>query len=296
MKYGCPNFDCKFFNNHQKIIKNGRFKRKSDSRFVQKFKCTNCGKQFSKATYSLEKYQKKRRINLKVLEGISCGISIRRLAKNLRVDKKTIKRKIDYLAVKTKKKNESFLRKLEKQKVTHIQFDDLITTEHTKLKPLSISIAVDADRRYILGAEVSRIPAFGYLAELSRRKYGFRKSEHRDGLKRLFEKVHIAVHSNALVRSDEHKTYPEFVSSYLPKVTYERFKGGRGCVVGQGELKKLYRDPLFSINHTCAMFRANINRLIRKTWCTTKDPKMLQKHLEIYIYYFNQIYLKDVRT
>ena len=296
MKYGCPNFDCKFFNNHQKIIKNGRFKRKSDSRFVQKFKCTNCGKQFSKATYSLEKYQKKRRINLKVLEGISCGISIRRLAKNLRVDKKTIKRKIDYLAVKTKKKNESFLRKLEKQKVTHMQFDDLITTEHTKLKPLSISIAVDADRRFILGAEVSRIPAFGYLAELSRRKYGFRKSEHRDGLKRLFEKVHIAVHSNALVRSDEHKTYPEFVSSYLPKVTYERFKGGRGCVVGQGELKKLYRDPLFSINHTCAMFRANINRLIRKTWCTTKDPKMLQKHLEIFIYYYNQIYLKDVRT
>jgi len=296
MKYGCPNFDCKFFNNHQKIIKNGRFKRKSDSRFVQKFKCTNCGKQFSKATYSLEKYQKKRRINLKVLEGISGGSSIRRLAKDLRVDKKTIKRKIDYLALKVKKKNEVFLKKLEKQKVTHMQFDDLITTEHTKLKPLSISIAVDADRRFILGAEVSRIPAFGHLAELSRRKYGFRKSEHREGLKRLFEKVHIAVHSNALVRSDEHKTYPEFVSSYLPKVTYERFKGGRGCVVGQGELKKLYRDPLFSINHTCAMFRANINRLIRKTWCTTKDPKMLQKHLEIFIYYYNQIYLKDVRT
>jgi len=92
------------------------------------------------------------------------------------------------------------------------------------------------------------------------------------------------------------RRFTEFVRNYLPKVDYERFKGGRGCVVGQGELKKLYRDPLFSINHTCAMFRANINRLIRKTWCTTKDPKMLQKHLEIFIYYYNQIYLKGVRT
>lgn len=40
----------------------------------------------------------------------------------------------------------------------------------------------------------------------------------------------------------------------------------------------------------------NINRLIRKTWCTTKDPTMLKKHIEIFIYYFNHIYLKDVRT
>ena len=66
-----------------------------------------------------------------------------------------------------------------------------ITTEHTKLKPLSVSIAVDADRRFILEAQVSQIPTFGHL----------------------------------------------------PETNYQRYKGGRGCVVGQGELKKLKSDP-----------------------------------------------------
>jgi transposase-like protein len=296
MKSGCPNIHCKFFNSYEQIIKNGRFKRKSDSRYVQKYKCKHCAKQFSRATFTLEKYQKKRRINLRVLESISSGVSMRRLAKQLRVDKKTIKRKVDYLALKSKQKNDQFLNKLSKEQVTHMQFDDLITTEHTKLKPLSVSIAVDADRRYILAAQVSQIPAFGHLAELSRKKYGYRKSGHKTGLKTLFEKIHKTIHPTALIRSDEHNNYPEFVAHYLPETNYQRYKGGRGCVVGQGELKKLKSDPLFAINHTCAMFRANINRLIRKTWCTTKDPTMLKKHIEIFIYYFNHIYLRDVRT
>lgn len=291
MKYGCPNSDCDYFKDFSLVIKNGVFKRKSDCHYVQKYKCKACKKQFSKATFSMEKYQKKRRINREVLVGLSSGVSMRRLAKNLNVNQKTIKAKLVYLAKVSQIKNEKFLEKLQASPVTHLQFDDLITIEHTKLKPLSVSIAVDANRRFILGAQVSKIAAFGHLSELSKKKYGKRKSEHKKGLKILFEQINKVINPRAIVRSDEHNFYPDFVKKYLPQVEHQRFKGGRGCVVGQGELKKLKKDPLFSINHTCAMFRANINRLIRKTWCTTKDPDMLQKHIEIFIYYFNHIYL-----
>ncbi|MCT4641319.1 MAG: hypothetical protein N4A33_03410, partial [Bacteriovoracaceae bacterium] len=65
-------------------------------------------------------------------------------------------------------------------------------------------------------------------------------------------------------------------------------------IAGQGELKRVYFDPLFKINHTLAMLRANINRLMRRTWCTTKDPIRLSDHLELFIYYYNQIYLKKL--
>ncbi|EQC44199.1 hypothetical protein [Bacteriovorax sp. Seq25_V] len=51
------------------------------------------------------------------------------------------------------------------------------------------------------------------------------------------------------------------MSKYFPEAEYRRYKGGRGCIAGQGELKKLRFDPLFTLNHTCAMFRSNINRL-----------------------------------
>ena len=180
-----------------------------------------------------------------------------------------------------------FLMKLRQNPVTHLQFDDLITIEHTKLKPLSVSLAVDAKTRAILGAKVSRIAAFGHLAEMSRKKYGHRKSTHSQSLDKLFQQIKSSVSRDALIESDEHTFYPKVVSKYFPHAKHKRYKGGRGCVVGQGELKKLHFDPLFMLNHTCAMLRANINRLIRKTWCTTKDPVMLQKHLQIYIRYHN---------
>ncbi|MGZ3809720.1 MAG: transposase, partial [Bacteriovorax sp.] len=62
---------------------------------------------------------------------------------------------------------------------------------------------------------------------------------------------------------------------------------------GQGELKKVHYDPLFKINHTCAMLRYRINRLVRRTWCTTKKIEMLENHLQIYIAYHNKYLLNS---
>jgi len=63
--------------------------------------------------------------------------------------------------------------------------------------------------------------------------------------------------------------------------------GKKGCIAGQGELKKATFDPIFSINHTFAMMRANISRLIRKTWNTTKKVEGLIDHLNIYVWMHN---------
>lgn len=175
-----------------------------------------------------------------------------------------------------------------KGKVFNIQIDDLITKENSKLKPLSVSIAVDEDSRKILAIEVSQIPAFGHLSTFAVKKYGHRKSEHFGGLTRLFNKITPILDPEVRVKTDEHTLYVGFVSGYLPKAKHERFKSERAHVAGQGELKKVGFDPLFAINHTCAMLRANINRLIRKTWCTTKDPRRLKDHLDIFTFFYNQ--------
>jgi hypothetical protein len=179
-----------------------------------------------------------------------------------------------------------------KGRIYNVQIDDLITKENSKLKPLSVSIAVDEDRRRILALEVSQIPAFGHLARLAVKKYGTRKDEHFEGLTRLFQKISPIVSAEVLIKSDEHQRYPGFISAYLPKAQHLTFKSERGCVAGQGELKKVQFDPLFTVNHTCAVLRANVNRLIRKTWCTTKDPKCLKDHLDIFMYFYNEVMLK----
>ena len=291
MKRNCPNLHCQNYKNSQFIIKAGTFKRKDDSRIIQRFKCKICNVRFCTSTGRLEYRQNKRRVNYQLYKLLCSGVSMRRSAILLNIHRTTVKRKLYYLGEKARLKNKKLNDKLKESKVTHLQIDDLITKENSKLKPLSVSIAVDADRRYILGAVVSKIPAFGHLAKEGKKKYP-RKCDHKNGLEQLFTELKDVVHPNAMIYSDEHKKYPEFVSKYFSKAQHERFKSERGCVAGLGELKKVRFDPLFAINHTCAMLRANINRLVRKTWCTTKDPRRLQDHLDIFISFYNNEYLK----
>jgi len=287
MNLGCPNLDCSYHQSSDFVIKDGSYRRKSDSRTVQRLKCTHCGKKFSYSTHTLEYRQNKRRINYRIYQDLASGKSMRRIAKTLGIHQLTVKRKLIYLAKKAEIKHEQFLKQLRQNPLVHIQIDDLITIEHTKMKPLSISLIVEAKSRFILGIDVSQIPAFGHLAKKSVDKYGHRKSHHLQTLDRMFEKYAPFISDSALVESDEHKFYPIVIKKYLPKTEHVAYKSERGCVVGQGELKKVKYDPLFWVNQTCAMLRANINRLIRKTWCTTKDPAMLLNHLMIYQMYHN---------
>jgi transposase-like protein len=288
----CQNPNCAF---PQTIIKDGTFRRKEDSKIIQRFRCKNCFKRFSRATLSDAYQQKKRRKNGPLLKLLASGVSMRRSALLLGIHPKTVSRKLIFLAEKSRKKSEKFVKHFS-GRVHNVQIDDLITKENSKLKPLSVSIAVDEKRRIILGIEVSQIPAFGTLSQLAQRKYGKRNDEHSQGLERLFEKLTLIVSPEAVITSDEHKKYPHFISRYFPSGRHHTYKSERGCIVGQGELKKVKFDPLFVINHTCALLRANVNRLFRKTWCTTKDPKRLKDHLDIFIYFYNQVILRASLT
>lgn len=285
----CPNPNCAFpFH----LIRDGHFRRKEDSKIVQRFRCKTCGKRFSNATFSETYYQKKRRINFLFLKLYASGLSINRSARILSVNPKTISRRVSFLGKKCARLNERARQK--RRNIHNVVMDDLITKENSKLKPLSITIAVDEDRRHILGMEVSQIPAFGHLSKIALKKYGYRANHHPEGLHRLFGSITPSLSREVLIKTDEHTSYPHVIRKYLPRSKHEAYKSERAHVAGQGELKKVSFDPLFMINHTCAMLRANVNRLIRKTWCTTKNVERLKDHLEIFQFYYNEIYLKGL--
>jgi transposase-like protein len=287
MKLGCPNLNCPHYQKSSLIIKDGSYWRKNDSRTIQRLKCTHCGKRFSYSTHTLEYRQNKRRVNYRIFQDLCSGKSMRRISKDLRIHQLTVKRKLIYLAKKSDVKHFQLLASLRKTPLSHIQMDDLITIEHTKMKPLSVTLIVEAKTRFILGMDVSQIPAFGHLAKKSVKKYGYRKSHHLQSLDNMLSRLSAYIANNALIESDEHKFYPIVIKKYLPKSTHKTYKSERSAIVGQGELKKVKYDPLFWVNQSCAMLRANINRLIRKTWCTTKDPEMLLNHLKVYQLYHN---------
>ena len=285
MKYRCPHSDCPDHTDQLSIKKHGSYFRPSDGRSIQRFFCHQCSRSFSLATFDPAYRQNKRRINTPLERLLCSGVSMRRSAFILGVQRKTIARKLRFLALRAKNNHAKFLRSL--PPVLDFQFDDLITIEHTKCKPLSVTLAVEKTNRKILALHVSSMPATGHLAAISRKKYGLRADDRLQGIETVLRKVAAISSPQTKITSDEHPFYPLKVKTFFPQGLYTRVKGKRGCVAGQGELKKVKHDPLFSLNHTCAMFRANVNRLFRRTWCTTKCPKALLDHLIIYMHFHN---------
>jgi transposase-like protein len=300
MRRCCPNPNCKSdpslirsesFHDprFRPIIRKGAFYRARDRRFITKYFCKQCGRNFSSSTLSPDYRQKKRDLNPIIVKQFASGTSQRRLAILLQVNPKTIVRKFRIMAARARKEHEDRLRELVSKPLTEIQFDDLETFEHTKCKPLSVSLAVDKKTREIISFQVSRMPASGRLAEISRRKYGYRKDERGKGWDRLFRVLGPITNPDARLESDQNPHYPRFLRRHLSQVQHVRHPGARGAITGQGELKKLVFDPLFALNHTCAMLRANLNRLFRRTWCTTKTLEGLIDHLSIYLRYHNTV-------
>jgi len=267
------------------FVRFGFFYRTSDSRWVQRWRCQRCLATCSRATFHAWFRQKKRAKNLDLKKHFASGGSVRRAARNLNLNRKTVARKLLALGFEA----EYLLREAnyQKPKSRIIEFDDLETFEHTKCKPLSVTLAVESRTRRILGLEVSSMPAKGLLVKKAR-KYGYRRDERKRGRAILFQSIQDFVAEEAVIKSDNNPHYPPDVAEYFPKATHRRYEGKRGSLGGQGELKKVKFDPLFSLNHTCAMFRANVNRLFRKTWCTTKRADCLRAHLMIYAQYHNE--------
>lgn len=267
------------------IVRHGVYYRTSDASWIQRFRCLGCKKAFSRATYQECYRQKKRHKNELIRKLLASTVSQRRIAKIVCLSRVTVARKFYFLSLKSEF---LLMSNNHERKAAAIEFDDLETFEHSKCKPLSITLAVESGTRRILGLEVSVMPAKGLLTRKAKVKYGHRPDFRREGRRKLFQKILPFVEEDAMIKSDSNPHYPRDVKKFFPKARHVRFKGKRGANTGQGELKKVVFDPLFSLNHTCAMLRANVNRLIRKTWCTTKQADRLYAHLVIYAHFHNE--------
>jgi hypothetical protein len=268
-----------------KIIHIGHFYRKSDGRTIQRLKCKRCLRGFSSATTHPCYRQNKRQFNFRLMKLLCSGISLRRAAMVLNLHRTTVVRKSLFLFQEAEKSNEEDLKA--HSLATNIEFDEMESFEHSKCKPLSIPMIVESKSRRILAFDVCRMPAKGKLSAISIKKYGPRADERSWARQGLFKKVSPHVCNTVEIGSDQNPHYPKDIRKHFPNCLHKPTKGRRGCVVGQGELKGGGFDPIFSFNHTAAMLRANINRLFRRTWCTTKKPERLKAHIALYVHYHN---------
>ena len=278
----CPQSTCV---NHQTaggvFIKKGFFRIKRLQQKIRKFQCKSCSKIFSSRTFKPDYQHKKMDLNQKLIKLLVEGNSIRGASRILGMTYFNTYKKFLWLRtiVDLNKKQMKF-------EASELQFDDIETIHHTKCKPLNIAIVVN-EYYEILEAKVAEMPAKGRLAEFSVKKYGRRKDERAAKLHEVFEALKPKLsHLPIIIKSDANPSYLKIVTKYFPGITYLQYNQAekkRRLDRLHEKLTKKRFDPLFAVNHKCALLRSHIKRLTRRSWCTTKKPENLQLHLDLFI-------------
>lgn len=278
----CPNKSCK---NHQssvdKFVRKGHFYIKCLNQYVRKFQCRSCMKVFSSRTFKIDYRHKRMDKNLLFVKMLIEGNSIRGISRMIGLTYKNTYNKFLWFRslVEEEKKKLSYQAK-------KLQIDELETFHHTKCKPLSVVMIVN-EKHQLLEAKVAEMPAKGKLAAFSRKKYGYRKDERKEKISEALRSVKEKLkHPPVLIESDASPAYPNQVARYFSGVKfiqYNQSKKEKHRLNLHETLHKKKFDPLFAVNHKCALLRRRLSRLARRTWCTTKKPENLQLHLDIFM-------------
>lgn len=295
----CPRPECpgKLLNpEFRHTVRFGNYFRKSDSHSLARFLCLNCRRTFSQATSSVFFGHRHRRLHGTIRSLLCSGVTMRRTTRLVGVTPDCVARKLKALAAEARIEQAQWLDQFRRseegtslvQKIEEAQFDELETIEHSKLKPVSIALVVERKTRKIIGICASQMAPKGVHAKKALKKYGPRRGKNRKAMRDLFSRISSCFGNSPILHSDSKTWYHSEVKRAWSGAVHVQSISRKACIVGQGELKSGGFDPLFAINHSCAMLRANISRLVRRTWATTKKIESLNDHLCLYAWVHNQ--------
>jgi len=269
------------------VQKKGFFRQKLTRKYVQRYWCLSCKTKFSASTLTSCYQQKKPFFNRMIFLNLCSGVSLRRTARNLGVSYNLVYSRFLWLSDLAEKKQRMFLNEL--APISELQLDEMESIEHTKLKPITIALVVD-DQQRMLGVGCGSLPSKGYLSEISRKKYGPRPNQSESVIRELLSQLPKNI-DPTLIKSDGKASYRTLVCKKFPKsihqVCIRKDPKSREQLYLNHEKKRF--DPMFALNQRCAKLRADINRLIRRSWSTTKKIENLERHLKIYLCYNNRI-------
>lgn len=284
-KRHCPNPSCKNHTSpkHRFYIKKGYYITKWNYQRVPRYQCVDCKKGFSSHTFYCTYRQKKPFLNEPIFKLYTSATTQRRLAKFLGVNLKTVVRKFLFLAQNAELLH---LEKLSQKEfdVTHCQFDEMLSFEHTRLKPLSIALSVQKKDSKIVAIEVAQSHYQGVLSSIALKKYGLRPDQSHEGRRKVLLTLQSQIKESCTLITDAKPVYRTEVTHYVPGARLEQVKnrGGRLQRLLNAKRRNI-QDPLFELNLVAAKIRHDLSRMARKVWVTTKRQDRLQKHLMLFL-------------
>lgn len=290
----CPRPDCSSHRtDHFRWRRKGRFRRRCDGRTVERFLCLECGRGFSIQTFRLDYRLRKPRLHLVLFRDFVSKVTMRQSARTLGCTRRTVAHRLKLLGTHCREFHCAMLRRARQRGgiAGTFQLDELETFEHSRrLKPLTVPALIERGSYFVLHAECAPLPARGRLSPRDQRK---KEEQERAGKKRrsgsleavrksfeVLAQVHRA-NGTVAIETDRKSTY----ATRLRRLFGERLRHARHS----SSAPRNYKNPLFPINHTLAMMRDGLSRLVRRSWAASKLGERLELHLWIWIAYRNYV-------
>jgi transposase-like protein len=267
--------------------RHGTFLRKCDGRLVQRFHCRECARTFSSQSFRLDYRLRRPRLHLDLWSLFVSKVTHRQAARMLACDRKTVLQRLDLLGRHCQRFHLARLRSA--RLLGTFQLDELETFEHSRrLQPLTVPVLIQRHSYFLVDLDVAPLPCRGGLRQADRQRkarrealHGKRRSGSRAAVERCLATLAGCLPGRALLESDAKPAYGACVRRAAAGRLAHRRHSGRG--------RRDYGHPLFPINHTLAMLRDGVSRLVRRTWAASKKALRLQRHLWIWACWRNYV-------
>jgi len=290
----CPLPDCpSHASGHFRWRRKGRFTRLCDGRSVPRFVCLECRRTFSSQTFRVDYRLRKPRLHLALFRDFVSKTTMRQSARTLGCTRRTIAHRLTLLGRHCRDFHVAALERARRDGGIDgvFQLDELETYEDSRrLKPVTVPVLIERKTYFVLHATCAPLPARGGLSPAWRRKKetaetieGKRKSGSVAAVGEGFACL-ARMHRSAApvaVQTDRKKSYAAILARlFSGRLRHERHSSKQ---------PRNYGNPLFPINHTLAMMRDGVSRLVRRTWAGSKLRDRLEMHLWIWIAYRNYV-------
>ena len=277
---GCPNPGCV---HHAAPPKNffwrkGTFTPKRTGVPLVRYQCKGCRRTFSNRTFAADRGQHRPDINGALAALLCSGVTMRRAALLLGVAYNTVCARLPWLAEQARKAHGKALAD-GVLSTSYLQFDEMETFVGASPKAVTIAVAVRAKTGQILSVRAGRIPSKGRLAKKGQLLYGWTVDQGPATCAAALQEAARAAKAGATVASDGKSSYANLIAGAIPGAAHQ--PSPANAALGGF-------DPLFALNHVCAKIRADLSRMARRTWATTKSIARLQDHLDLYVAWQNR--------
>jgi len=275
------------------FIGKGSFARRVDGRRVQRYRCPECSRSFSTQTFRLDFRLRRPSLNTELFRLFISKVTLRQCARVAGCSRDTVRHRLDLLG--------NHCRQFHYQRLDaavargglelSCQLDELETFEHNRrLKPLTMPVLIASPSFFLVHFAVGDLPARGGLRPADEQ----RKLEHEavEGKRKSGSREAVALCWDVLARvqcpQQRVRVATDLKSQYaaqLEKRFGERLIHDRES----GLAPRVSGSLLFPINHTFALMRDGLSRLVRRNWATTKKKAKLALHQWVWVAWRNYV-------